>query len=116
ITAVSGFRFNLEGAILGVFECLSDTHLMADKQLPHLAFLATRLLPCGAVDRPIQKFTGNNDCGAAPNDAMTSVLHSFSHFIAIYTNNDAILCDLQGMVDRRNEMVLIDPQMHTYVP
>jgi hypothetical protein len=126
----AGFRFNVEGAILGVLEPLDDDHPLVDKQLPHLTFLATRLLPCGPVDQPIQKFTGNNDCGAAPTDPITLVLHAFSHFIAVYTGNDAILCDLQGtasqfcghiltflpgMYDRKRVMVLIDPQMHTYV-
>lgn len=69
---------------------------MADRQLPHLHFLATRMLPCGRVDQPIRKFTGNHDCGEAPNDALTTALHSFSHFVGVYSNKDAVLCDLQG--------------------
>ncbi|KAJ7200805.1 hypothetical protein GGX14DRAFT_332622, partial [Mycena pura] len=90
------FRFNLEGAIFGCLQLLDADHPMVDKQVCHRAFLATRLLPCGAIDKPIQKFTGNNDCGNAPNDAMTTQLHSFSHFIGVYTGGDAMLCDLQG--------------------
>ncbi|KAJ7217253.1 hypothetical protein GGX14DRAFT_391058 [Mycena pura] len=62
-----------------------------------------------AIDKPIQKFTGNNDCGNAPNDAMTTQLHSFSHFIGVYTGGDAML----WIYDRKKVMVLIDPQMHT---
>ncbi|KAJ7501651.1 hypothetical protein B0H11DRAFT_2371922 [Mycena galericulata] len=106
------FRFNLDDTILGVLEPLDD----AENKLPHVHFLATPLLPCGPVDQPIQKFTGNADCGPAPTDALTMALHSFSHFVAIYTNNDAILCDLQGIHDRKKVMVLIDPQMHTAEP
>ncbi|KAJ7015903.1 kinase-like domain-containing protein, partial [Mycena alexandri] len=86
---------------------------MFDYHVPHLGFLATRLLPCGSIDKPIQKFTGNSDCGNAPTDAMTEQLHAFSHFIGVYSDGDAMLCDLQGLYDRRKVMVLIDPQMHT---
>ncbi|KAJ7166547.1 hypothetical protein C8R43DRAFT_1232520 [Mycena crocata] len=106
------FRFNAEGAILGFLEPVEQSSTQ-NMQLPHRNFLATRLLPCGPVDKPIHKFTGNHDCGGAPKDPMTMVLHAFSHFVPVFTNNDSILCDLQGMYDRNKVMVLIDPQMHT---
>ncbi|KAJ7891731.1 hypothetical protein B0H13DRAFT_2276905 [Mycena leptocephala] len=109
---LASFRFHVDGAILGTLQPLSDSDVDPDARLPHLKFLATRLLPCGPAHKPIQKFTGNDDCGPAPTDDLTMALHAFSHFTAVYTNNDAILCDLQGMYNGK-VMVLIDPQMHT---
>ncbi|KAK7055717.1 kinase-like domain-containing protein [Favolaschia claudopus] len=109
------FRFHLEGAIFGRFQVLSDSDVDSRARLGHIDFLATRLLPCGPAHKPIQKFTGNDDCGPEPTDPLTMTLHAFSHFVSVYTNNDAILCDLQGMYDGK-VMVLIDPQMHTAEP
>ncbi|KAJ7694287.1 hypothetical protein B0H16DRAFT_1351741, partial [Mycena metata] len=92
------FRFNLDGAIFGVLEPLEKDQYMVDQPLPHFNFLATQLLPCGPDDEPIQKFTGNSDCGEPPTDAITAQLHAFSHFIKVYTRGNAILCDLQGIL------------------
>ena len=67
--------------------------------LVHKHFIATRLLPCGLVDKAIHKYTGSANCGNAPaaNDYMTAMLHAFTHFMYQYTSGEFILCDLQGL-------------------
>ncbi|CAK5261837.1 unnamed protein product [Mycena citricolor] len=40
-------------------------------------------------------------------------MHAFTHWMSIYTGNDLILCDLQGIKENASSWVLIDPQMHT---
>ena len=76
------------------------------------------------------KFTGNGDIGLA-SDHMTKAIHAFAHFSAVYTQNNLLICDLQGMhipnlpskiilmnsklvgaLDKRGTMCLIDPQSH----
>jgi len=100
------------------------------RPLPHLYFIATPLLPCGPVDPKVEKFTGNGDIGPA-SDHMTKAIHAFAHFSAVYTQNNLLICDLQGMhipnshsgislinfklvgaLDMQGTMCLIDPQSH----
>ncbi|KAJ7474430.1 hypothetical protein B0H11DRAFT_2282268 [Mycena galericulata] len=108
--SVPPFRFNVEGAVLGALEpCLNRT----DDVLLFTHFLATRLLPCGKADEGIQKFTGNSDCGAPPTDPMTMAIHAFSHYVPLMTDQNLLLCDLQGMWDRKGVMTLVDPQSHS---
>ncbi|KAJ6622521.1 hypothetical protein B0H10DRAFT_1787910, partial [Mycena sp. CBHHK59/15] len=89
------FQFNVEGAILGVLEPLNKSAAATDV-LPFMHFLATRFLPCGPVDVPVQKFTGNIDCGDPPKDDLTMAIHAFSHYIIVFTDKSFVLCDLQG--------------------
>ncbi|KAJ7193216.1 hypothetical protein GGX14DRAFT_324517, partial [Mycena pura] len=110
------FRFNVEGAVLGVLNPVPSITAPDSVLLPHSVFLATRYLPCGYSDQPIQKFTGNTDCGEVPTDRLTTAIHAYSHWTIRYTNGCLAICDLQvGMRDRKGDMVLIDPQAHTYV-
>lgn len=125
------FKFNIDGAILGALEPFEGpSH---DDALPLTHFLATRFLPCGPTDTPIQKFTGNADCGGEPNDFLTQGIHAFSHYVPIYAGDELVLCDLQGtlwsthstwseaadslsvlgMCDRNGVMTLVDPQSHS---
>lgn len=96
---VVDFRFNLEGAILGVLEPLEAGHISASLGLPFQDFIATRYLPCSPVDKAIQKFTGNADCGNPPDhgDSLTAAIHAFTHFTLLYTGNGLVFCDLQGI-------------------
>ena len=95
------FRFNLTHAILGCF-AEKDTDITSIMEppcgLPFFDFIATRLLPCGPVDAPIEKFTGNDDVGPAPGpkEDMTVTLHAFTHYVWILSRGNLILCDLQG--------------------
>lgn len=68
--------------------------------LPYLDFIATRLLPCGLIDAPIEKFTGNDDVGPPPGhkEDLTVALHAFTHYIVIFSRANLLLCDLQGML------------------
>ena len=102
-----------------------------DVSLAHLDFLATRLLPCSLIDGGVQKFTGNDDCGAAParNDLLTMAIHAFAHFVVVYSKEAFLLCDLQGKTkqflfitasqhppgrfDKDRVMCLFDPQNHS---
>lgn len=95
------FRFNLEHAILGKFTTLNGDAdpLGPPAQLPFFNFIATRLLPCSEIDKPIEKFTGNDDVGSAPKDDMTEVLHAFSHYVMVYSCENLALCDLQGALE-----------------
>ncbi|KAJ7210227.1 hypothetical protein C8J57DRAFT_1608161 [Mycena rebaudengoi] len=113
--SIPKFQFNVGGAILGVLEPLDQDDIWINQALPFTDFIATNYLPCGPVDRPIQKFTGNTDCGAAPapTDALTMAIHAFTHYVIVFTDKNLVLCDLQGMVDRRGIMNLIDPQSHS---
>lgn len=140
-----GFRFNTHGAILGRFkkpEVSGDridlTNDSEEVSLPcnltHYDFIATRLLPCGLIDTPIKKFTGNHDEGGAPGrgDYLTTVLHAFAHYVGIFSRGNLLLCDLQGMgdctswrqysnvpqfrlgmFDKSGTLCLIDPQSHS---
>ncbi|KAF8952860.1 hypothetical protein BDZ97DRAFT_1909005 [Flammula alnicola] len=65
--------------------------------IPSARFIATPLLPCGELDGKIQKFTGNDEFGDA-NDHLTKAIHAFSHFTAVYTQKNIVLCDLQGEI------------------
>ncbi|KAJ7661832.1 hypothetical protein B0H17DRAFT_953371, partial [Mycena rosella] len=100
IQSLPDFHFNFEGAVLGVLEPLEEGHNSASLGLPFIHFIATRYLPCGPSDKPIQKFTGNLDCGAAPgpHNALTMAIHSFTHFFIVYTGEAPVFCDLQGSV------------------
>ncbi|KAJ6450145.1 hypothetical protein C8R45DRAFT_1084008 [Mycena sanguinolenta] len=113
---VPEFRFNVEGAILGVLEPLEPGHISASLGLPFMNFIATRYLPCSAIDKGIQKFTGNTDCGDPPEDAITAAVHAFTHFTISYTGSAFVFCDLQGLADRQGTMMLIDPQSHSSEP
>ncbi|KAG6808529.1 hypothetical protein H0H92_003823 [Tricholoma furcatifolium] len=88
------FRFNLKGAMLGRF------HGRPPCGLSFNDFIATPLLPCSMVDKPIEKFTGHADCGPPPlpNDAMTAVLHAFTHYMILHTAGRLVLCDLQETI------------------
>ncbi|KAJ7138884.1 hypothetical protein C8R46DRAFT_1234129 [Mycena filopes] len=108
------FKFNIDGAILGALEPFEGPSNNDTLLLNH--FLATRFLPCGPTDTPIQKFTGNTDCGGEPTDFLTQGIHAFSHYVPIYTGNELVLCDLQGMCDRNGVMTLVDPQSHSSEP
>lgn len=93
------FRFNLNGAILGKFRDVSDIGFEPPPcQLTHFDFIATRLLPCGQIDAPVQKFTGNNDEGGPPTagEYLTVTLHAFTHYVAVFSRGNLLLCDLQG--------------------
>lgn len=63
--------------------------------LPFNSFIATRLLPCSEIDRPIQKFTGNDSLGEAKDD-MTMAIHAYTHFTSIVTRSTVVVTDLQG--------------------
>ncbi|KAJ6579717.1 hypothetical protein DFH09DRAFT_1446198 [Mycena vulgaris] len=91
------FRFNVEGAILGVLEPLEAGHISASLGLPFLDFIATRYLPCSPSEQGLQKFTGNADCGSPPkeSESLTAAIHSFTHFTVIYTQASLVFCDLQ---------------------
>ncbi|KAF8805561.1 hypothetical protein BYT27DRAFT_7224760 [Phlegmacium glaucopus] len=77
----------------------------------HLYFIATPLLPCRPIDPKVEKFTGNGDIGLA-SDHMMKAIHAFAHFSAVYTQNNLLICDLQGALDMQGTMCLIDPQSH----
>jgi hypothetical protein len=89
---MSGFCFNITGAILGRFENVEAGGLdFSDSKSPpchltHFNFIATHLLPCSQIDAPIQKFTGNHDEGGAPGagDYLTVTLHAFTHYVAVF--------------------------------
>jgi len=68
--------------------------------LPCFDFIATRLLPCGPVDAPIEKFTGNDDAGPppGPKEELTVALHAFTHYTATFSRGHLLLCDLQGVL------------------
>ncbi|PPQ82660.1 hypothetical protein CVT25_007550 [Psilocybe cyanescens] len=109
------FYFNFENSIFGeLVSSLNSSGGESGRCLPHSHFIATLLLPCSILDEKIRKFTGNDDMGDA-NDHITKAVHAFTHFTALYTHKNIILCDLQGMLDHNKVMCLIDPQGHTYV-
>jgi hypothetical protein len=85
----SEFHFNLADAILGRFvdeSEITDPPANPPCSLLYWDFIATRLLPCGQIDAPIEKFTGNYDIGPAPEpkEHMMVVLHAFSYYVAVW--------------------------------
>ena len=68
--------------------------------LPYWDFIATRLLPCGPIDGTIEKFTGNDNVGPSPGlkEHLTITLHAFTHYVAVFSRGNFLLCDLQGFV------------------
>jgi len=75
-----------------------ESHVDAPCGLPFLDFIATRLLPCGPIDGSVEKFTGNDDVGPSPGpkEHLTVALHAFTHYVAVWSRGNYLLCDLQG--------------------
>ena len=90
---------------------LNDDNEKNPSALPFQSFIVTPLLPCGMADCEVMKFTGNSGLGLAK-DLMTQVIHTFSHFAYVYSQNNLYFCDLQGMTDEHRVMTLFDPQCH----
>lgn len=88
------FYFNFKGAILGQ---IIPSPTSESRPLPYLTFLATPLLPCGPLDAPVKKFTGNGTIGDA-DDHMTRAIHSFAHFSVLYSQESLLFCDLQSEI------------------
>jgi hypothetical protein len=86
---ITDFYFNFKGSILGTL------HENSFGSLRFRQFIATPLLPCGTVDAPIRKFTGNGQLGEA-NDHLTLAIHAFAHFSVVYSQESIVFCDLQG--------------------
>ena len=103
------FDFNVEGAFIGE---LVPTATSGSRPLPLLHFIATPLLPCGELDAPIRKFTGNDQVGPA-NNHITQLIHAFAHFTYLCSGGTLVFCDLQGASDKNDILRLIDPQVHT---
>lgn len=124
------FYFNFKDSFYGEIEALSAS---GRRTLPHLGFLATPLLPCGRFDDPVRKFTGSDNLGPA-DDNLTQAIHAFVHFAWVYSREQLLFCDMQGLPtlfitsspdswhliitgtrNRKKVMCLIDPQAHTQV-
>lgn len=125
------FYFNFKDSILG--ELVIDER-SALKNIRHIHFIATPLLPCGKADSKVKKFTGHSEVGPATDD-ITKAIHAFAHFSLVYSSGYLVFCDLQGNVsaclrfvvslgsasfnpilgttDSTRTMCLIDPQIHT---
>jgi hypothetical protein len=86
---ITDFYFNFKGSILGTL------HENSFGSLRFRQFIATPLLPCGTVDAPIRKFTGNGQLGDA-NDHLMLAIHAFAHFSVVYSQESIVFCDLQG--------------------
>ena len=89
---------SLQPRVLGVHSILGELKpslSSGSTHIPFLHFLATLLLPCGAVDAKVKKFTGNDLFGEASDD-MTRAIHAFVHFSVAYSDNSILFCDLQG--------------------
>jgi len=125
------FYFNYEGSIFG--KCVDSP--WDGCYLPHIYFIATPLLPCGAADPLVEKYTGNGTLGPATDD-MSKAIHAFVHWSLVVSDNTLLFCDLQGglwhrvylhpsseesnefitgSLDMKGVLCLIDPQGHTYV-
>jgi len=120
-TPLPKFYFNLVNAILGRFVDnteVTDSPPDAPCGLPYWDFIATRLLPCGPIDGFIEKFTGSDNVGPSPGlkEHLTITLHAFTHYVAVFSRGNLLICDLQGMYDKAGTMCLIDPQSHSSEP
>ncbi|KAF8341800.1 kinase-like domain-containing protein, partial [Amanita rubescens] len=107
--SVPSFYFNFKGSILGE---LIVKRRSEPRNIAHVHFIATPLLPCGKADSKVQKFTGNNEAGPATDD-ITKAIHAFAHFSLVYSHEHLVFCDLQGNLTNNLFMCLIDPQAHT---
>ncbi|KAF8335243.1 hypothetical protein F5887DRAFT_1079207 [Amanita rubescens] len=59
---VPAFYFNFKGSILG--KLIIDDRVTL-RNLQHIHFIATPLLPCGKADSKVKKFTGHDEVGPA---------------------------------------------------
>jgi hypothetical protein len=91
-TLSSVFYFNFKGSFLG--ELIIDDH-STPRNLHHIHFIATPLLPCGKADSKVKKFTGHDEVGLAKDD-VTKAIHAFAHFSLVYSQENLVFCDLQG--------------------
>jgi len=87
------FYFNFPSSI---FDELVPSISSQSWQLPFQHIIATPLLPCGEANSEIKKFTGNEEIGKAQ-DNMIKAIHAFMHFSVIYSQQNLLFCDLQGM-------------------
>ncbi|KAG9316858.1 hypothetical protein JVU11DRAFT_2930 [Chiua virens] len=97
---VADFYFNFKGSILGVLHSRRESTSWI---LPYQHFIAMRLLPCGEIDGPLRKFTGNSKIGKATDD-LTKAVHAFAHFMLIYMSGFLLLSNLQGLFDAQHVM------------
>ena len=84
------FYFNFKDSILGMVaeESFGPLHFRQ--------FIATPLLPFSTIDAPVKKFTGNGELGDAT-DHITQAIHAFAHFSVVYSTENIVFCDLQGV-------------------
>ena len=87
------FYFNFKDSFYREIELLSASGC---RTLPHLGFLATLLLPCGRYDDPVRKFIGSDNLGPAK-DNLTQAIHAFVHFAWVYSQEQLLFCDMQGL-------------------
>ena len=99
--SLTAFRINFDGAFMG------KVTLEGDSTLP-IYFLATRLLPCNALES-LKKFTGSLQV-PPPANAIGKAVHAFAHYSLQYTGGHMVLSDLQGSIFRHN----IRPLSHTH--
>ena len=78
-------------------EKLSRSQPQAVAPYPILDFLRRRcfLVP-RRYDDPVRKFTGSDHLGPANNN-LIQVIHAFVHFAWVYSREQLLFCDMQGL-------------------
>ena len=125
------FYFNFNSSILG---SLSPKSFIPKPSFDPWGFHSHTSVTLCQFNGKIKKLTKNDGFGDA-DDHLTKAVYTFSHFTAIYTQQNIILCDLQGKIcdfadlssfshlfntfsgvfDNDKVMCLVYPQGHMYI-
>ncbi|KAG1856229.1 kinase-like domain-containing protein, partial [Suillus tomentosus] len=109
-------KWNVAGAFIGKLTDLlppAPTDGTDDnRSLLYDVFLATPLLPSGALYREV-KFSGNEQPGNNE-DMIGRVVDAYSHHVLVDSDFETLISDIQGIIAPDHSVTLFDPQAHTY--
>ncbi|KAG2745806.1 hypothetical protein P692DRAFT_20741556, partial [Suillus brevipes Sb2] len=119
VKGLPSMKWNAAGAFIGKLVDLlpsAPTDGTDDnRSLIYDVFLATPLLPLGALYREVE-FSGNEQPGNNE-DLIGRVVDAYSHHVLIDSEHCfiSILTDFTGIIAPDHSVILFDPQAHTYV-
>ncbi|KAG1900110.1 uncharacterized protein F5891DRAFT_1189196 [Suillus fuscotomentosus] len=115
VKGLPSMKWNVAGAFIGKLTDLlppAPTDGTDDnRSLLYDVFLATPLLPSGALYREV-KFSGNEQPGNNE-DMIGRVVDAYSHHVLVDSDFETLISDIQGIIAPDHSVTLFDPQAHT---
>ncbi|EDR04945.1 uncharacterized protein LACBIDRAFT_303845 [Laccaria bicolor S238N-H82] len=116
IVLATRHSWNFEGAFMGKVTSGMLPH-PADgeednRSLIYPIFLVAPLIATTGLYKE-RKFSGNDQAGNN-NDEVGRVIDAYSHHVLVDSNGFLLLSDLQGVVGPDKEVILFDPQAHSF--